>query len=224
MDRKEKNIFVYSGKGSSFLDDITFALDRMEVGFSKIDERGVLRGKLDDCDVLIIPGGWPQKYSNNLGKSGFQKIRKFVKNGGKYIGICAGAYLASKKFELDDKESFKGLGISDVKVKMEVKKFLPGKLREIEFVSDSALTKGFAKQLKMWYENGPMMSARKEEVKAQFDKSSAAIVQSKYGKGSVILFSPHPEGSIDGGIDPEKTGTIDLLMNAISANFQAKTI
>jgi glutamine amidotransferase-like uncharacterized protein len=222
MDRKEKNIFVYSGKGSSFLDDITFALERMEVGFSKIDERGVLNGKLDGCDVLIIPGGWPQKYSKNLGDEGFQKIRNFVRKGGKYIGICAGAYLASKKFELDDNESFRGLGISDVKVKMEVKKFLPGKMRGIEFVSDSAIMKGCAKQLKIWYENGPMMTARKNEIKAQFDNSSAAIVQSRYGKGYVILFSPHPEGSIDGGIDPEKSGTIELLMNAISS--QAKTI
>ena len=211
MDRKEKNIFVYSGKGSSFLDDLTFALERMEINFSKIDERGVLNGRLDECDVLIVPGGWPQKYSKNLGNKGFEKIRNFVKKGGKYIGICAGAYLASKRFSLDEK-SFPGLGIADIKARMEVKKFLPGKLREIELVSGSSNT---AKRMKIWFENGPKMTAKKSEIRANFENSGAAIVQSKYGKGSVLLFSPHPEGSIEGGIDPEKIGTIELLMSAI---------
>ena len=38
-------------------------------------------------------------YERNLGIIGCQKIRDFVKNGGTYLGICAGAYFAGSFLE-----------------------------------------------------------------------------------------------------------------------------
>jgi hypothetical protein len=42
-----------------------------------------------------------------------------------------------------------------------------------------------------------------------------------YGKGTVVVFSPHPEGSLEARVDPEELGTLRLLNNAI--RFASRT-
>jgi len=63
----------------------------------------ILKSKLKCYDVLIVPGcnypffaGFNQKWKNI--------IRKFVENGGGYIGICAGAMAATLGFKNADTE------------------------------------------------------------------------------------------------------------------------
>ena len=46
---------------------------------------------LKDFDVLVQPGGSGSKQANELEPVGRQNIQSFVKEGGGYIGICAGA-------------------------------------------------------------------------------------------------------------------------------------
>jgi glutamine amidotransferase-like uncharacterized protein len=55
----------------------------------------ILNGVLDQADVLVIGGGKATPQSEGLGKEGRERVVKFVKNGGGFVGICAGAYLAS---------------------------------------------------------------------------------------------------------------------------------
>lgn len=191
------------------------ALEKLNIPFQKINEKGIFQDKLNKCSVFIVPGGWPNKYSINLGKKGFEKIRSFVKNGGKFIGICAGAYLASKKFEIDE-GNFIGLGLINSTVKMEIRKILPGRIREIKLVKH-ALSWRTPNKMKIWYMNGPVFKQNKGmKVIAKYENNNTSIILSKYGKGSVILFSPHPEGNLESKIDPEKLGTIKLLENALS--------
>ena len=58
----------------------------------------VIRGQLtvDAFDVLLIPGGFAQNTLDALGKAGGERVRAFVRSGGGYVGICAGAYLGCK--------------------------------------------------------------------------------------------------------------------------------
>ncbi|KAH8918057.1 class II aaRS and biotin synthetase [Atractiella rhizophila] len=60
--------------------------------------------------LLIIPGGRDLPYIESLSSVGQQRIRDFVLDGGKYLGICAGAYFASKRveFEVGKKLEVKG--------------------------------------------------------------------------------------------------------------------
>ena len=44
--------------------------------------------------ILIVPGGFGRQKASKLGKKGIVAIRKFVENGGSYIGFCGGAGLA----------------------------------------------------------------------------------------------------------------------------------
>lgn len=53
----------------------------------------------DDVDMVIVPGGigdsdtFYQLFKNNA-----ERVRKFVSDGGKYIGICMGAYWAGSHY------------------------------------------------------------------------------------------------------------------------------
>jgi biotin--protein ligase len=53
------------------------------------------------CSLLIMPGGRDRPYHQALQGEGCRRIRRFVENGGTYLGICAGAYFASAQVRFD---------------------------------------------------------------------------------------------------------------------------
>ncbi|MAF31462.1 MAG: hypothetical protein CMF60_04580 [Magnetococcales bacterium] len=70
-----------------------------------LDGRSIQNGLLNKTvDYFIVPGGATTDMIQELGIQGIQAISSYVKNGGYYIGICAGAYLASSvvDFQSDD--------------------------------------------------------------------------------------------------------------------------
>jgi len=207
-------VSIYTGKGASLAKDVMTALRKLNIPFQKVNEKDIFQDKLGNFSIFIVPGGWPEKYVYSLITKGYDKIRKFVKNGGKYIGICAGAYLASKKFRTDN-GIFIGLELINPTAEMEIKKVLPGRMREIK-LSKHMLSNGCPHKMKIWYMNGPVFKANKKiRVIAKYENNNTAIVSSKHGKGDVILFSPHPEGNSESKINPKKYGTIKLLKNAL---------
>ena len=64
---------------------------------TKVTVRDIQMGKLrpERFDVLYILGGSVSNYYYALGAYGHDAIRRFVSEGGGYVGICAGAYLGS---------------------------------------------------------------------------------------------------------------------------------
>ncbi|MGC2595433.1 MAG: BPL-N domain-containing protein [Rhabdochlamydiaceae bacterium] len=54
-----------------------------------------------ETSLLIVPGGRDVFYHSLLNGKGTDKIRSFIEKGGKYLGICAGAYFACKKIEFE---------------------------------------------------------------------------------------------------------------------------
>ena len=64
-----------------------FSKNEMETGF------------FDGVDMVAVPGGFGDSDSyNNLLKHNAKEIRKFVRNGGRYLGICMGAYWAGSHY------------------------------------------------------------------------------------------------------------------------------
>lgn len=53
----------------------------------------------DSCRLLVMPGGRDLPYCKELDGMGNQMISHFVKEGGSYLGICAGAYYGSAYVE-----------------------------------------------------------------------------------------------------------------------------
>ena len=65
-----------------------------EVELTLLDGKDVRDGKLKGLDLLMIPGGGSDLQCQALGDAGLAEIRRFVAEGGAYLGVCAGCYCA----------------------------------------------------------------------------------------------------------------------------------
>jgi glutamine amidotransferase-like uncharacterized protein len=53
----------------------------------------------DDVDIVLVPGGFGDAETfKQLFKNNADRVRNFVRNGGKYVGICMGAYWAGSYY------------------------------------------------------------------------------------------------------------------------------
>jgi len=213
IHRERAEVYVYAGSGAVLAGDVEKSLKMLGIPYREIDEGYVRRGGFEeDCKVLIVPGGYTAEMISALDSRGLREIRKFVGGGGLYIGICAGAYMAAERVEVPGRPE--GLGIINV-TNMRMRSIGVVEIRVVD--PDHPLVEGCPERIRIWYQNGPhMMAGSGVEVIAVYEDGSAAIVSARYGEGLVILFSPHPEGSSEGGVDPKELGTLCLLRNAIN--------
>ena len=61
-----------------------------------------MNGRLirDDFDIILVPGGFADNYMEALGGDdgkGAVEIKEFVRQGGSYVGICAGSNCVLQK-------------------------------------------------------------------------------------------------------------------------------
>jgi hypothetical protein len=127
------------------------------------------------------------------------------------VGICAGAYLAAETVDVPGRPA--GLGIIDIKNRRRAGEGL----RTLQLAdTDHPLVAGCEEATKIWYKNGPIIEPGKGvKTLGTYAGGGAAIVWAKCDKGEVVIFSPHPEGSLEAHADPGKLGTLKLLANAI---------
>lgn len=107
MSEDHKIIYLYAGQGAasylllleglkaSLKDSPGFKIRTFDSDFV----RQTARFDPDKVQAVILPGGARPQYDKTLGPHGFGLIRDFVQNGGIFLGVCAGAYYASKAFE-----------------------------------------------------------------------------------------------------------------------------
>jgi len=72
------------------------ALTDTGLPFDIVTASDIRRGKLKRYRMIFVPGGWASDKLDALGKEGRENIRRFIEQGGSYLGICGGAGLASK--------------------------------------------------------------------------------------------------------------------------------
>ena len=171
---------------------------------------------LKDSDIVIFPGGRSSIQGEALGDYGKEIVRKFVRTGGGYVGICGGAFLATTNYDW---------GMDLVNAEPMARTIdVPGN----ETASMAARGVGMVKMelthagrmvlgdvsgwLDIRYTGGPIVSpAERNDLPGyvclgvfrtelwQFEPqrgtmiNTPAIIAGRFGKGRVILFSPHPE-------------------------------
>lgn len=172
---------------------------------------------LEQFDVVVFPGGSGSKQSKAIGEDGRDAVREFVDAGGGYIGVCAGAFLASSHFTwslgLIDSSLFTGAReIPEVGRKP---MWYRGKVASIDMDITPAGQTVFGdvkKQVVVQYHNGPILSPTPPpeledyRVLAWFRSENGlwepqsgtmvdtpAIVSGSFGTGRVVSVSPHPE-------------------------------
>jgi putative intracellular protease/amidase len=60
-----------------------------------IRSEDVKNGRLREYSLLFVPGGWASNKVKSLGNDGIEEIKRFVNDGGAYLGFCGGAGLAT---------------------------------------------------------------------------------------------------------------------------------
>ena len=87
---------VYADKGPGGIGAVEwFRLveESPEMELKLLDGPMVRAGALDGLDMLIMPGGSSFDEFKSLGTNGVERLRSFVRNGGGYMGTCAGCCL-----------------------------------------------------------------------------------------------------------------------------------
>lgn len=158
-------------------------------------------------DVLVFAGGTGRSQANAIGPEGRAAVREFVRGGGGYLGICAGAYLACSGFEW-------GLGILDARTVSP--KWQRGRANlEVAATPASAELFGLREDgFKIRYVNGPVIRPHgrpdipdyetvltfRTEI-AENDSpvgvqiGAPAVARAPFGSGRVLISSPHPEST-----------------------------
>jgi biotin--protein ligase len=158
--------------------------------------------------ILCIGGGFDLGYMQSIGEEGCVRIREFVSNGGKYLGICAGAYFASDyvQFDLNGPLEVKGSRLL---------KFFTGRAvgpvnSNFEYNSDKtaeAIGVSFGLKTYRFYMNGgcffeqtgPLQAGLEVLGKYVVDGSDelvngkAAVLKCSYGEGVCLLSGAHIE-------------------------------
>lgn len=213
------NILIYDGEGVIPLsvDGIEDCLDYASsenldsnVHFNYSTAEEINSQTLSGYDVLIMPGGLGITYINNP-EINAEDLKNFVKDGNGYVGICAGAYAASKHVDGE----YDGWGIApDINSKSVdyVGNLSVSMTSNGENILDSQKFSNFSGQktsdflstsdsVTMYHWNGPAMyrTDGSSDSLAEYTSNEtgyqnyAAIVGDTYGSGRVVLSGPHPE-------------------------------
>lgn len=173
----------------------------------RIKAEDLRNGALKRFDVIVVPGGSGSKQAEQMQEAGREAIRKFVEQGGGYVGICAGAYLATTDYTWS-------LGILDAKV-LDRKHWARG-TGNVQLNMNDAGCRFFAlpqsKQVTVYYGQGPLLAPGGRDDVPDYEplatyeteiakngaptgvmKGTTAVALGKFGTGRVICFSPHPE-------------------------------
>ncbi len=182
--------------------------ENTDIKLTRITTQDILAGQLSEIDVLIHSGGSGSKQGNDLGEEGRKMIRQYIEQGGGFLGVCAGAYLATNDYTwslnlidakvLDRKHWARGTGTVQLELSPSGKKLFQSK----ESTLDIYYGQGPLLARREWddpktpnYESLAIYSSEiaKNGAPSGIMKGTSAAVRCEYGKGKVFCFSAHPE-------------------------------
>ena len=213
---------VFAGRGCSMSAVPPILALSPEYKVDVVGADDIAKGRLAKYDMLLVPGGYSSLVWKTLGEEGRKGIVDYVRGGGKYYGICGGAFLASQtEFthtvvagKEKRKERVKHLGLIPFKDDQPhpYRGWAPTRIRMTGEGKNVFSSKSDVRRVMYW--GGPaFIEARAVEdsdikVLAKYEGWSintsssqscpemfgkAAIVGGRVGKGRVFVQSPHPE-------------------------------
>jgi glutamine amidotransferase-like uncharacterized protein len=99
---RKLSLAIYKGEGAGdagITNVIQNISKNLDVCFTEISAEYIKSNNLSEFDTIIFSGGSGSKQGLSLGKEGRENIQNYIKHGGNYLGICAGAYLATCNFD-----------------------------------------------------------------------------------------------------------------------------
>lgn len=204
--QKKKKILVYYDLGTN--EQSTGAIiTQLKQGYPQMKIETVSAETLrktaweDQCAALVMGGGVCSIWEHSLKEKGMRRIRNFVQNGGKYLGICAGAYFAASTsvFSLLEQpviekrrplQFYPGIASGPIFPTFDHLSPQAALAARIDLVAQSGLC---------YYQGGCYFNITEDswntkvigKYASPFD--GAAIISCKVGSGTAVLCGPHPE-------------------------------
>lgn len=186
------------------------------LSYEEVDPADVNGGELLTAGyrMLLVGGGWAGGYRRYLSAGAYEDIRQFVADGGVYVGICAGAFLASSvvRWQPDADtvparydyplDLFPGIARGAV---LSLMPWTAPTGCGTGIVAGATMTavEASSARIPALYYGGPLFVGTGDvpllEVLARYDAPGTAadgepaIVRFPYGAGWVVLSSPHME-------------------------------
>ena len=202
---------LYCGPGSRGANNVYWAKileDSPDVALTLLDADDIRGGGLQGLDILVMPGGGGRLQCEALAEEGKEAVRRYVREGGKYFGTCAGisaAINATNRLQMAPYRFItnyyeRGTGTLQVGFNEKWRRELA--------LADAAW--------KLHYHGGPIIipgdpvpdgegetmavclnaiEAREKRTPAERDAmiGTPAFIYATYGKGEVIACNAHPE-------------------------------
>lgn len=215
-------VAVYRGPGASrSRGDLVRILQQAEgIEVDDISPEEIRLGLLKNYQVVVHPGGTGGGQGKALDAKGREREREFIAGGGGFLGVCAGAYLATSDYDwslhvldarvVDRQHWNRGFGTVEIGLSPLGKDLL--------HVSRD--------RLPIYYHQGPLLApAGRDDLpdfeslasfKSEIARNGApagvmidqtAVAAGRYQAGRVLCFSPHPELT---------DGQGDLLVRAVA--------
>lgn len=208
-DRLRIALFDDSGVGGQGVPKLETILRKQNAQVRRIDGTDIRAGVLGQFDVAIFSGGAGSGQAKALGETGSRQTRDFVQAGGGYVGICAGAYLATAGYDWS-------LKIVDARTLHKGSEWKRGRGEvEISLTETGRSILGDMKSpMPVLYVNGPIVGPAMLDAIPDFKPlaiyktevadnntpqglmvETPAILAGAFGKGRAVAISPHPEQS-----------------------------
>lgn len=144
-----------------------------------------LKSALSTASIWIQPGGKSKVAAKRMGPKTMSLIREFVKNGGGYVGFCAGMLLSTKKIGTSDID---GLGILNGETV-----HLMSKEMDRPYILDINMVEHGTRNI--YFSGGPYLKNQDADtyIAGFYDSGEIASVESSFGKGKVVVAGFHPE-------------------------------
>ena len=199
---------LYVGRGGRSNGAVTWMLilnAAPEVELSLLEGADVRAGRLKDIDVLVMPGGTSSLQTKSLGEDGLEEVRRYLREGGRYFGTCAGCSLAANR---------KGMLRIIPYAKRSVKVRRGSTMLGMNFTPEGMAAFGLSvSNRNVCYHSGPLLTPTEPipevsnlRVLATFAgnimqngpsdfemQGHPAIIHANYGTGAYLVSAYHPE-------------------------------
>ena len=208
---KKLVVGIYDGPGSGrpmpFVTDLMNGLSYVEA--HPVHPIEIQSGGLTSFDVVLFPGGMASHQFDALEAKGRLAVQEFVRSGGGYIGICAGAYMAASqpytwglnllKAQIVDHDHWaRGIGTVKIELTPSGQRVFGDQSGKIDYhygngpIFSPAQTGDLPDyEVLAWYRTGIGVNGADPQVMVD----TPAILSGIYGKGRVLVSSGHSEWS-----------------------------
>ena len=231
--KERPSIGLYRGFTGSMDEGWTrFVLDTFMIPFQTVSDADMRAGRLG-ADVVILPadsentivkGLSPDRYSTEfaggIGEEGVENLKKYVSGGGKLICFDDSCDLVIKRFGLPIRNVLSGLKRSEF--------YNPGSIVALDVDTRQDLAKSLRKMTPAYFNSSSAFDiAQDARVKViaryaakdallsgwmlgeKYLNGKAALVETTYGKGKIILFAFRPQHR------GQTWGTFPFIFNAL---------